>query len=189
MAQPGIHPPQGEAGRLMGSLPGARFTEGVTFAVDGTEAAGPESAQAVLVLQGTLAGEGPAELFWTSAAHTLRAAMDSPGFIRFIGFSDGLSNYALGFWSSLEAAQAFARGRQHREAVKDLYRTGSQYSHFAGLYKAASVSSRHFFCDRCGAATAAPAAAWEACGNPFVDVFESHVRPRAGDQVEEEATS
>lgn len=178
MAVLGVHPPHGEAGELLGSLPGARITEGVTFAVDGDEPAGPEQAQAVLVLQNTLASEEAGAAFWTSAARTLEAAMDSPGFIRFIGFSDGLCNYALGFWRSTEEAQAFARSRSHREAAAELYRTGSQYTHFAGLYAAASLSPRHFFCERCGMASVAPATVCEQCQNPLVDVFRSYVRPR-----------
>jgi heme-degrading monooxygenase HmoA len=177
MAKVDHFPPGAEAGPMMGSLPGARFTEGMTFAVDGTVAAGPEMAGAVLVLQGTLASADDAESFWVSAASTLKAAMDSPGFIRFIGFGDGLCNYALGFWRTLDDAQAFARGDAHRQARSHLYETGNQYTHFAGLYAASSVSPRHFFCEECRKTTEAPAEKCEHCGNPLVDIFESYVRP------------
>lgn len=178
MAELGVYPPSGTAGQMMGSLPGARFTEGVTFAVDGLEPAGPEQASAVLVLQGTLASEEMAQMFWQRAATTLREAMDSPGFVRFIGFSDGLCGYALGFWRTAEDAQAFARGRAHGDARKELYRTGNQYTHFAGLYSATRPLERHFFCESCGHVTNAPASACANCGNPLVDVFDSYVRPQ-----------
>lgn len=161
---------------MMGSLPGARFTEGVTFAVDGTRPAGPEQAGAVLVLQGTLASADMAEMFWTRAALTLREAMESPGFIRFIGFSDGLCGYALGFWRSAEDAEAFARSRAHGDARKELYRTGNQYTHFAGLFSATKQHARHFFCEACGAVTTAPAEECVGCGNALVDVFDGYVR-------------
>jgi heme-degrading monooxygenase HmoA len=164
---------------MMGSLPGARFTEGVTFAVDGPTPAGPEQAGAVLVLQGTLAAEDMAQMFWQRAAQTLREAMDSPGFIRFIGFNDGLCGYALGFWRTTEDAEAFAKGRAHGEARRELYRTGNQYTHFAGLYRATKENNRHFFCEACGAVTNAPATECSGCGNPLVDVFDGYVRPVA----------
>jgi hypothetical protein len=179
MTELGAYPPSGVAGQMMGSLPGARFTEGVTFAVDGGCPAGPERAGAVLVLQGTLAAEEMAQMFWQRAAATLRAAMDSPGFIRFIGFSDGLCGYALGFWRTVEEAEAFAKGAAHAEARKELYRTGNQYTHFAGLFSATKPHARHFFCDACGAVTNAPAKSCGQCGNALLDVFDSYVRPGA----------
>jgi heme-degrading monooxygenase HmoA len=145
--------------------------------VDGTQPAGPEQAAAVLVLQGTLVSEDAAQSFWQRAAVTLREAMDSPGFIRFIGFNDGLCGYALGFWRSAEDAEAFAKGRAHGDARKELYRVGNQYTHFAGLFNASKAHKRHFFCEACGAVTDAPAQACGSCGNPLVDVFDSYVRP------------
>ena len=176
MAELGVYPPGAEAGPMLGSLPGARFTEGVSFAVDGTAPAGPEQAGAVLVLQGTLASDEMAQMFWKRAATTLREAMDSPGFIRFIGFSDGLCGYALGFWRTTEDARTFAAGQAHGEARKELYRTGNQYTHFAGLYQATKQFDRHFFCEKCGHVTNAPARACSNCGNELVDVFNSYVR-------------
>lgn len=178
MADLGVYPPGAEAGPMMGSLPGARFTEGVTFAVDGTTpGSGPEQAGAVLVLQGTLASDDMAQMFWKRAATTLRAAMDSPGFIRFIGFNDGLCGYALGFWRTAEDAEAFARGQAHGDARKELYRTGNQYMHFAGIFNATKAHERHFFCEACGRVTNAPAKVCSNCGNALVDVFDSYVRP------------
>lgn len=179
MAELGGYPPEGEAAQLMGELPGARFTHGVTFAVDPAEPAGPESAGAVLVLQGTLASPDDAQMFWGRAAVTLRAAMDSPGFIRFIGFGDGLCSYALGFWRTVDDAQAFARASAHRDAERELQDTGNQYTHFAGLFRLESSSGRHFHCEACRRTTAAPAKECSHCGNPLVDAFEQQVRPAA----------
>jgi hypothetical protein len=104
----------------------------------------------------------------------LKAAVESAGFIRFIGFGEGLCNYALVFWRSVEEAATFAAGAIHRNAVSDLYRTGSQYTHFASLYETTGRPIRHFFCDSCGKATVAPAAACSHCGHRLVDVFASN---------------
>ncbi|HEX6488921.1 MAG TPA: hypothetical protein VF137_08655 [Candidatus Dormibacteraeota bacterium] len=180
MAELGAYHPEGDAAQLMGELPGARFTPGVTFAVEAPAALGPEAAQAVLVLQGTLASPDDAQTFWGRAAVTLREAIASPGFIRFIGFGDGLSNYALGFWRTVEDAQAFARGSAHRDAERELRETGNQYSHFAGLFQLTSGSGRHFYCEQCRHVTAAPATECSNCGNPLTDVFGQQVTAAEG---------
>ena len=91
-------PPAAQNQATLGSIPGVRFTEGVTFAVDGPDGVGPEAASAVLVLQNTLDRDDKAQQFWARVADTLREARDSTGFIRFIAFADGLSNDAIGFW-------------------------------------------------------------------------------------------
>ena len=173
MATIGHYPPAGENQAALGSIPGARFTEGVVFAVDGPEPVGPEAASAVLVLQGTLDRDDKAQQFWSRAAVTLRAASESPGFIRFIAFGDGLSNYALGFWRTHDDAMAFFRSSSHREAVKELDETGNQYGHFAGLFTTEKPHERHVYCDACGTRNVVPRERCATCGNELVDVFKT----------------
>jgi hypothetical protein len=169
-------PPPPIIGRLA-ALPGARLSPGAVFAVDGPRPSGPEQAGAVLILQTTLAGEEPAGRFWNANADVLTAAVESPGFIRFIGFAEGLCNYAIVFWRTADEAHAFADGAEHRTAVRDLYRTPSQYSHFARLFEGTGRGMRHFFCERCGRVTPAPASVCAGCGNALSDVFEDYARP------------
>ncbi len=166
-----FHPdPEGEAARRLGGIPGVRFTPGMVFSIE-REPVGPEAAGAVLVLQNTLDTNPKAQQFWDRAALTLEAARQAPGFIRFIGFSDGLENYALGFWRSVDEAQAYAKGLPHRTAVKELHATGNQYSHFAGLFRAEAPRQRHIFCDQCGVQNDAAARTCAQCGNELVDSF------------------
>lgn len=169
------HPdPQGEAARRLGGLAGVRFTPGMVFSIESAPS-GPESAGAVLVLQNTLDTNAKAQQFWDRAALTLESAQRSPGFLRFIGFSDGLENYGLGFWRTAEDARSFANGVTHRDAVKELRATGNQYSHFAGLFRADASRERHIFCDACGIQNDVRERCAQ-CGNALVDSFR---RPEA----------
>lgn len=176
MATPGVFPPPEAVIARLAALPGARLTPGAVFAVDGPAPAGPEQASAVLVLQATLATPDGAGRFWDANADVLSAAIESPGFVRFIGFQDGFCNYAIVFWRSAEEAHAFASAAAHRSAVADLYRHPSQYTHFARLFAAAGRGARQFFCENCGRVTPAPANSCPGCGNELTDVFETYAR-------------
>jgi hypothetical protein len=171
MAELGNYPPEGAAVAAMSTIPGLRFTPGTVVGVEGPVPVGPEEAGAILVLASSLSDSEKAQQFWLQAAETTRVARESPGFLRFIAFSDGLIYYGIGFWRTLEEAQAYARTQSHRSAVAALYRTGSQYSHFAGLWTAATNSGRHFFCDRCGTPSLAPTEQCSSCGQPLIDGF------------------
>lgn len=171
MATIGQFPPAPENQMAMGSIPTVRFTEGVVFSVEGDDPAGPETAGAVLVLQGTLASDEKAQQFWSRAATTLRAARESHGFIRFIAFADGLSNYALGFWRTYEDAMAFRKSVPHRDAERELAETGNQYQHFAALFRSDRAHERHTYCERCGTRNVMPREVCQGCGNELVDVF------------------
>jgi heme-degrading monooxygenase HmoA/ribosomal protein L37E len=174
MATIGMHPPTGAAADAMGSLgalPGARFTEGMVFGLDGAEPVGPEAAGCVMVLLGMLADDALAQQFYVQAAAVTRAAREAPGFLRFLVVQDGAALYGIGFWRTVEDAEAFARSSGHREAMADLARTGSQYNHFAGLWTVHQPRKRHIFCDRCQARNDVPAEHCGRCGNPLVDGF------------------
>lgn len=169
MAVLGQYHPEGEVAARMGALPGVKFTPGMVFSVE-KELVGPEAAGAVLILQNTLIDPEKAQQFWSRAATTLEAALEAPGFIRFIGFGDGPENYALAFWRTMEDAERYARGLPHREAVKELRATGSQYTHFAGLFAASQRRQRHIFCEQCGVQNDVRDTCAQ-CGNPLVDSF------------------
>ena len=169
MAVLGQYHPEGEAAAHMGALKGTRFTPGMVFSVE-REHVGPEAAGAVLVLQGTLADAAKAQQFWSRVATTLESAIETPGFIRLIGFGDGPESYALAFWRTLADAEAFAKTLPHRDAVKELYATGNQYSHFAGLFAASPPRKRHIFCDQCGVQNDVRERCAQ-CGNELVDSF------------------
>lgn len=175
MAVLGQYHPEGEVAARLGALKGVRFTPGMVFSVQ-KEAVGPEAAGAVLLLQNTLADPDKAQQFWSRAATTMEAALDAPGFIRLIGFGDGPENYALAFWRTVEDAERYAKGLVHREAVKELYATGNQYSHFAGLFAAPRERKRHIFCERCGVQNDLRDRCAQ-CGNPLVDSFGHAAEP------------
>lgn len=163
--------PEGDAAQRFGGIPGVRFTEGVVFAFDGPNASGPETAGGVMVLQGTVADPDRAQVFWARAAELSQLAQVSPGFIRFIGFADGLSSYAVGFWCTAEEAVSFAQGRAHRDAVAEQERDRNLYSQFAGVWTAHTIRPRTFYCE-CRQATRAPADTCEGCGATIADVFQ-----------------
>jgi heme-degrading monooxygenase HmoA len=169
MAELGQYHPEGETAARLGALPGSRFTPGVVFSVE-KEQVGPEAAGAVLILQSTLADAEKAAQFWARAASTIESALGSTGFIRLIGFGDGPETYALAFWRTIEEAEAYAKQLPHREAVKELYATGNQYSHFAGLFSAPRARKRHIFCEQCGVQNDVRERCAQ-CGNPLVDSF------------------
>lgn len=166
----GQYHPEGEVAERMGALPGVRFTPGMVFSVE-KERIGPEGAGAVLLLQNTLDTAEKARQFWSRAATTIEAATRAPGFIRLIGFGDSPESYALAFWRTIEEAQAYAKDLPHREAVKELYATGNQYSHFAGLFKAQAERKRRIFCEHCVVQNDASRTTCAQCGNALIDSF------------------
>src|SRR5579864_8043313 len=107
MATLDVFPPPEQVIAKLAAMPGARLSPGAVFAVDGPSPSGPENAGAVLVLQTTLSDRDGAARFWASNEQVLSAALESPGFIRFIGLADGLCNYAIVFWRTAEDAKAF----------------------------------------------------------------------------------
>lgn len=171
------YPPAAENQMAFGSIPGVRFTEGVVICVDGADPVGPEAAGAVLVLHGYLDRDDKAQQFWARGASTLRAARESPGFIRFIALADGLSNYAFAFWRTHEDAMAFRNSQVHTEAMHELDATGNQYGHFAGLFRTDRTNHRHVYCERCLTRNVMPRESCEQCGNQLVDVFKEQPAP------------
>jgi hypothetical protein len=95
-------------------IPGLRQTPIPVIAFDGPDGhLGMEKDGAVLVLHTTMVDEERTQAFWRQVALTRKAAAETEGFIRLIAFFDGNANWALGFWRTVEHAQAFVRGKVH----------------------------------------------------------------------------
>ena len=167
-----VFPPNAENEELFGAIPGFRQTPLPVVAFDGPDGdAGPEGAGAVLVLHMTMIDEERTQRFWRQVALTSKAASESPGFIRMIAFFDGAANWALGFWRTVDDAQAFAKSRPHVDAIKDMHQHAFEYTHFAGLFSPVEQRPRHAYCDGCGAEITMPAETCVACGRGLADVF------------------
>ncbi|MHB8571356.1 MAG: hypothetical protein ACYDAY_00150 [Candidatus Dormibacteria bacterium] len=161
--------------------PGVRFTPGATLCIEGVgaEALGPEAVGAVTLLCGILADEAKAATFWPRAMGTGLAAREHPGFIRMLGFGDGVVHYALIQWRSQSDADAFAAAPAHREAARAQRKTGEQYNHYAGTFVAPRQRVRHVYCDSCGREATLPATACANCGTELVDGFAVQAGPPA----------
>jgi heme-degrading monooxygenase HmoA len=167
-----VFPPNAANEKLLGEIPGFRQTPIPVVAFDGPDGnLGPEGAGAVMVLHMTMIDEERTQRFWHQVALTSKAASESPGFIRMIAFFDGAANWALGFWRTVEDAQAFAKSRSHLDAIKDMHESKFEYTHFAGIFQPVEQRPRHAYCDACGAETVMPAEQCSECGRGLADVF------------------
>ncbi|GAC1596820.1 MAG: hypothetical protein NVS3B21_20940 [Acidimicrobiales bacterium] len=168
-------PPEGVRQQLA-AIPAVRFTPGLVTGQSGPEATlGPESAEALLVLHATFDAEQSVDPFWEANLPVLQLLGEAPGFIRRISVVDGDSVYLIAFWRTEESARQFAKLPEHRAAVRAL--AGRiEYSHFVGLWTAASLHERRFYC-ACGTNTPAPAKRCRGCGDPLADVFVADATP------------
>ena len=168
-------PPEGVREQLA-AIPAVRSTQGSVTGQAGPEATlGPESAEALLVLHATFDAEQSVDPFWEANIPVLQRLVEAPGFIRRISVVDGDSIYLIAFWRTEEEARQFAKCREHRTAIRAL--AGRiEYSHFVGMWTAASVHERRFFC-ACGTSTPAPAKRCRGCGEPLTDVFAADDAP------------
>lgn len=148
-----VFPPNAENEALFGQLPVVRQTPFPVIGFDGPDGhLGPEAAGAVLVLHMTMTDdEQRAQAFWRQVALTAKAASETPGFIRMVGFLDGAANWALGLWRTVADAQAYAKSRAHIDAIRDMHEKNFEYTHFAGLFQPVEPRTRQVYCDACGA--------------------------------------
>ena len=168
----GTYPPTERAQAVFTAIEGVRSTEGEVLGLDGPDGhLGPEAAGCLMVLHATMADADRAGRFWEMLADVTAVATAAPGLIRFLGFDDGLSGYAIAWWRTEEDARAFARDQAHREAVKEHYRSPVFYTHYVGLFAPTTAGERHVFCEECGGMTQMPAEVCGACGTEIVDVF------------------
>jgi hypothetical protein len=172
MATLQVFPPNAENEALFSEIPGLRQTPIPVIAFDGPEGhLGPEAAGAVLVLHMTMVDGERTQAFWRQVALVCKSASATPGFIRMVAFFDGMANWALGFWKSVEEAQRFAKADVHRGAIAEMHETNFEYMHFAGLYSPVEARPRHAYCERCGTEIVMPKDVCPSCGNELADVF------------------
>jgi heme-degrading monooxygenase HmoA len=165
-------PPPAEAVAAMGAIAGLRIVPTVLNTQTGPEGhLGPESAGAILVLQGTFADRALFDEFWTKVADMMAVLATAPGFIRRYNFADGPHYTLIAFWRSLEDAHAFFASPEHQAAMTTTFRRRWNYTHFAGLWQVATPRERLFFCQSCDGVTPSTEPACTGCGNPLTDPF------------------
>ena len=175
---PKFIPPPAEALEALGSIAGVRFTPGTVTGQVGPEGRfGPEAAGALLILHFTSVDEDATRRFWEVNLPVIRALSMAPGFIRRFSCVEGPNVYLVAFWKTEQDAKAFIRSAEHKAAVKALYNERILYSHFVGMWTAASVHSRLIFCPSCGQATPVPTDTCSGCGVALIDVFAATEPP------------
>jgi heme-degrading monooxygenase HmoA len=184
-------PPPAGATAAMEQIAGVRIFPTVLNTQSGPDGdLGPESAEAILVLQGTFTDRGKFEEFWDDVVDLMRLLATAPGFIRRCNFADGPHYTLIGWWRTVADAQAFFDRPEHQAAMHRTFERRWNYTHFAGLWQTAAVHRRMFFCQVCDAvisSTAAdpatrPTGRCTRCGSPLDDPLGGHhVRPAAAD--------
>jgi len=165
-------PPTPEAITAMIGIPRMSIAPTILATQQGPEGAlGPESAEAILILQATFSRADGAERFWAAAVPLMELLASAPGFIRRYSFPDGPTITLIALWRTAADATAFAESPEHRAAVRDLYRQRWQYSHFSAVWEMASNHGRVIFCDECDGITAATERSCRGCGVELVDVY------------------
>jgi heme-degrading monooxygenase HmoA len=141
---------------------------------------GPESAGAILILQGTFADQARYEEFWRQATALMGLLATAPGFIRRYNFADGPHYTLIAMWRTVEAAHEFFDRPEHRAAMRTTFEQRWNYTHFAGLWQVATPRQRLFFCQACAGITPSTEPSCTACGAPLVDPFrDADVRAAA----------
>ncbi len=177
---PRFIPPTTETMEALEAIPGVRFTPGTVTGQTGPEGRfGPEAAGALLLLHFTSVDEDATRRFWQVNLPVIRALSTAPGFIRRFSCVEGPNVYLVAFWKTEQDAKAFIHSAEHTAAVKALYRERILYSHFVGMWAAASAHPRLIFCPSCGQATPTPADACSGCGTALIDVFALAFAPES----------
>jgi heme-degrading monooxygenase HmoA len=143
----------------------------VVSALDGPVLAGPEAAGALTLLHTTFVSSEGAQRGYRNFATMKDDFRSRPGLVRWLTFNDGPHGYALGLWRSTDDVEEFVAGAAHQAKVREQRERPFEYSQFAGVWAAHRVGRRSLYCDRCHAATPAPAPACAACDNALDDPF------------------
>jgi heme-degrading monooxygenase HmoA len=171
-------PPPVEAVEAMRSIEGLRIFPVMLNAQSGPEGhLGPESAGAILVLQGTFAEEERFNEFWTNVVELMTLLVTAPGFIRRYNFADGPHYTLIAWWRSVADAHAFFARPEHQAAIRATFQRRWNYTHFAGLWQVADPRERLFFCQSCEGITPSSEPTCTGCGSPLEDPYGGgHVR-------------
>lgn len=164
--------PPDEASKVAAqAVPGTRITPGAVSALDGPVLAGPEHAGALTLLHTTFADSEGAQRAYRNFAAMKEDFRNRQGFLRWLTFNDGPHGYALGLWRTTEDVEQFVSGAAHQAMVREQRDRPFEYSQFAGVWSAHTVGRRMLYCERCRAATPAPAQSCPSCANRLVDPF------------------
>jgi len=165
-------PPPAEAIAAMSRIDGLRIMPAVLNLQSGPEShLGPESAGAILMLQGTFSDEERFNEFWMHVADMMRLLATAPGFIRRYNFADGPHYPLIALWRSADDAHAFFASDQHQAAMRSTFERRWNHTHFAGLWEATTPRRRMFFCHTCDGVSASTESCCTTCGTPFFDPF------------------
>jgi len=165
-------PPPAEAVAAMRAIDGLRIVPVMLNIQSGPDRhLGPESAGAILLLQGTFADEARFNEFWTQVAAVMAQLSKAPGFIRRYNFADGPHYTLIALWRSVADAHAFFESDEHQAAMRATFERRWNYTHFAGLWETATPRQRLFFCQTCDAVTPSSEPRCSGCGSPLIDPF------------------
>lgn len=165
-------PPPPEATAAMQAIDGVRIVPVMLNTQSGPEGhLGPESAGAILVLQGTFAAEDRFREFWTHVVELMELLATAPGFIRRYNFADGPHYTLMAWWRTVEDAHAFFARSEHQAAMRGTFERRWNYTHFAGLWAMAEQRQRLFFCQSCDGISPSTESACTGCGSPLQDPY------------------
>jgi heme-degrading monooxygenase HmoA len=175
-------PPPDEAIAAMKAIDGVRIVPTMLNTQSGPERhLGPESAGAILILQGTFAEEAAFREFWTQVVELMALLANATGFIRRYSFADGPHYTLMAWWRSIEDARAFFARPEHQAAMRKTFERRLNYTHFAGLWQMANPRQRLFFCQTCDGVIPSTESGCTGCGSPLHDPYGGdHVRAAAG---------
>jgi heme-degrading monooxygenase HmoA len=142
---------------------------------------GPESAGAILVLQGTYVDRSKFEEFWHEVAQLTALLATAPGFIRRYTFADGPHYTLIAWWRSLDDAHAFFSSPEHQTAMRRTLERRWGYTHFTGLWQLASPRQRLIFCQSCDGVASAIDPTCPGCGSHLDDPIGDLDVPAAAD--------
>jgi heme-degrading monooxygenase HmoA len=167
-------PPPADVIARMTATAGVRVAPTVLATQQGPDGhLGPEGAGALLLLQATFVDEQRAAEFWLTAAGLIERLAEAPGFIRRFNFSDGPHYTLIAMWRTLADAHAFFARDEHQTAMRELFRSRWQYSHFAGLWEVATPRQRIIFCQQCDGVTSVTERHCNGCGVELFDPVAS----------------
>ena len=165
-------PPPAEATAAMQTIDGVRIVPAGLNTQTGPEGhLGPESAGAILLLQGTFADQRRFAEFWTNVVELMRLLVTAPGFIRRYNFADGPHYTLIAWWRSVEDAHAFFARPEHQAGMRRTFERRWNYTHFAGLWTMAEQGQRRLFCQTCDGITPSTEPTCPGCDSLLDDPF------------------
>jgi len=165
-------PPPAEATAAMSAINGLRVVPAMLNTQSGPERhLGPESAGAILLLQGTFVDQARFAEFWMTVVELMTLLATAPGFIRRYNFTDGPHYTLIALWRSIADAHAFFGSGEHKAAMRTTVERRWNYTHFAGLWETVAPRPRVIFCQACDAVVPATDPMCSGCGVELFDPY------------------